>query len=102
MRRAESFNAGQYREHSMDEQRQQRTEEAQTPFTDFWEMRAKLTSKMTRPDPDGEEEIQSVGNPPAQPVAGEPISSAARDRQRALTARLMEQACEPENLNRAY
>jgi RNA-directed DNA polymerase len=86
----------------MDERRQQRTEEAETPFTDFWEMRAKLTSKVTRPDPDGEEVIQSVGNPRVQPVAGEPISSAARDRQRALTARLMEQACEPENLNRAY
>lgn len=86
----------------MDERRRQRTEEAATPFTDFWEMRAKLTSKVTRPDPDGEEVIQSVGNPRVQPVAGEPISSSARDRQRALTACLMEQACEPENLNRAY
>jgi hypothetical protein len=75
----------------MDEKRQQRTEEAATPFTDFWEMRAKLTPKVTRPDPDGEEVIQSVGNPPVQPVAGEPISSAARDRQRALTARQYEQ-----------
>lgn len=86
----------------MDEQRQQRTGEAATPPTGFWEMLEKLTPKVTRPDPDGEEVIQTVGNPPVQQVAGEPRSSAARDRQRALTARLMEQVCEPENLNRAY
>ncbi len=86
----------------MDEQRQQRTGEAATPRTGFWEMLEQLTPKATRPDPDGEEVVQTVGNPPVQPVAGEPRSSAARDRQRALTARLMEQVCEPENLNRAY
>ncbi|MDP9174566.1 MAG: group II intron reverse transcriptase/maturase [Planctomycetota bacterium] len=46
--------------------------------------------------------IQTVGNSPAQPVFGEPRSSAAKDRQRALRAHLMEQVCETENLNRAY
>jgi RNA-directed DNA polymerase len=86
----------------MDEQWQQRTGEAATPSTSFWEMLEKLTPKPTRPDPDGEEVIQTVGNPPVQPVFGEPRSSAAKDRQRALTAHLMEQVCETENLNRAY
>jgi hypothetical protein len=76
--------------------------------TSFWEMLEKLTPKPTRPDPDGEEVIQTVGRleaPPLMEVAspiGEPRSSAARDRQRALTAHLMEQVCGPENLNRAY
>jgi RNA-directed DNA polymerase len=98
----------------MDEQkRQQRTgetREALPPSASrptYWEMLEKLTPKATCPDPDGEEVVQTVGNPQAQPVqaqplAGEPRSSAARDRQRALTARLMEQVCEAENLNRAY
>ena len=80
------------------------------PSTCFWEMLQKLTPQATRPDPDGEEVVQTVGNPqvqPAsagvrQPVAGEPRSSTAKDRQRALTAHLMEQVCEAENLNRAY
>ncbi len=84
-RRAESFNPRQYRNNSMDEQRQQRTEEAATLPTGFWEMLEKLTPKTTRPDPDGEEVVQTVGNPPAEPVHGEPRSSAAKDRQRALT-----------------
>src|SRR4051812_39227877 len=91
----------------MDEKRQQRTEEASTPPTSIWEMLAKLTPLRPRPDPDGEEVIQTVGNPQAepvqaQPVAGESPSSTAKARQRALTAHLMEQVCEPENLNRAY
>jgi RNA-directed DNA polymerase len=87
----------------MDEQkRQQRTDGAATPRTGYWEMLDKLTPKQTRPDPDGEEVIQTIGNPLVQPAAGEPKSSAARDRQRTLTARLMEQVCEAENLNRAY
>ena len=93
----------------MDDKRQQRTGEAatearasQTPRTGFWEMLEKLTPKPTRPDPDGEEVVQTVGNPRVQPAVGEPRSSAAKDRQRALTARLMEQVCEAENLNRAY
>ena len=37
----------------------------------------------------------------APPPVEEPESSTARDRQRALTARLMEQVCEPANLDRA-
>jgi RNA-directed DNA polymerase len=93
----------------MDEQRQQRKRQGATPDTGFWEMLEKLTPQVTRPDPDGAEVIQSIGNSPAQPVKREalpsfeePRSSAAKDRQRALTARLMEQVCEPENLNRAY
>ena len=72
------------------------------PPAGFWEMLEKLTPKPTRPDPDGAEVIQSVGNPEASPPVGEPRSSTARDRQRALTAHLMERVCEPENLNRAY
>jgi len=100
----------------MDEKkRQQRTSEAReealplpTSRPTYGEMLEKLTPKATRPDPDGEEVVQTVGNPEAQPpereaspLLGEPQSSAARDRQRALTARLMEQVCEAENLNRA-
>jgi hypothetical protein len=89
------------RDNSMDEQRQQRKHQAATPGTGFWEMLEKLTPKLTRPDPDGEEVIQTVGKAEALPPVGEPRSSAARDRQRALTAHLMEQVCEPENLDRA-
>ena len=101
----------------MDEQRQQRKQEAEAPPASIWEMLAKLTPLRPRPDPDGEEVIQTVGNPrtePTQakpmqaeptrenPVAGESPSSTAKDRQRALTTHLMEQVCETENLNRAY
>ena len=87
----------------MDEQeRQQRPGEKATSRPTYWEMREKLTPKVTRPDPDGEEVIQTVGQAQVLPGSGEPRSSAARNRQRALTARLMEQACEAENLNRAY
>jgi RNA-directed DNA polymerase len=86
----------------MDEKRQQRTGGAAMPRTGFWEMLEKLTPQATRPDPHGEEVIQTVGNPPAlAPPVEESKSSAAKDRQRALTAHLMEQVCEPENLNRA-
>jgi RNA-directed DNA polymerase len=93
----------------MDEQRQQTTAEVSTPPTGFWEMLEKLTPKLTRPDPDGEEVVQTIGRPPVQPAdmeasprIGEPPSSAAKARQRALTSHLMEQVCEPANLNRAY
>ena len=93
----------------MDEQRQQRTAEVSTPPTSFWEMLEKLTPKPTRPDPDGEEVVQTIGRPLVQPAdmeasprIGEPPSSAAKARQRALTSHLMEQVCEPANLNRAY
>ena len=89
--------------------RQQRTGEVTeealplpTPRPTYWEMLERLTPKATRPGPDGEEVVQTVGNPEAQPPVGEPQSSAARNRQRALTAHLMEQVCQPENLNRAY
>jgi len=47
------------------------------------------------PDPGGTDAIQPAG-------PGESHASTAKERQRALTARLMEQACEPANLNRAY
>jgi RNA-directed DNA polymerase len=92
----------------MDEKRQQRTGGAAMSRTGFWEMLEKLTPQATRPDPHGEEVIQTVGNPQAAavgrevtPSVEESKSSAAKDRQRALTAHLMEQVCEPENLNRA-
>src|SRR5579862_696986 len=93
----------------MDDAEPQRTREAQTPRPTFWEMLEKLTPGVPRPGPDGEEVIRTVGTPQATPSAREvppPVeeqrSSAAKDRQRALTARLMERVCEPENLNRAY
>lgn len=93
----------------MDDTEQQRTPEAKGPRRTYWEMLDELTLKVPRPDPDGEEVFQTVGTPEATPLAQEAVppveeqrSSTAKDRQRALTARLMEQACEPENLNRAY
>ena len=94
----------------MDDSRQQRPTEAAKPPTTIWEMLAKLTPLATRPDPDGEEVFQSAGKAetgvpiPEAPVAAfeESKSSAARDRQRTLTAHLMERVCETENLNRAY
>ena len=59
-------------------------------------MPEKLTPKATRPDPEGEEVFQTIGTPEAKaPVreAGPPVeeqrSPAAKDRQRALTARLI-------------
>ena len=98
----------------MDDTEQQRTAGAATPRTGFWEMLERLTPKVTRHDPDGEVVIRTVGNPPApagsppatvgagvNPPFEERRSSAAKDRQRALTARLMEQVCSPENLDRA-
>jgi RNA-directed DNA polymerase len=47
------------------------------------------------PDPGGTDAIQPAG-------PGESHASTAKERQRALTARLMEQVTEPANLNRAY
>ncbi len=78
----------------MSDQRPQRTEEAKPPTT-FWEMLEKLTPQVPRPDPGGEEVVQPAGLAESQPLT-------AKDRQRALTAHLMEQVCETENLNRAY
>ncbi len=93
----------------MDDTEQQRTPEAKGPRRTYWEMLDELTPKVPRPDPDGEEVFQTVGTPEATPPVQEAVppveeqrSSAAKDRQRALTARLMEQVCEPANLNRAY
>lgn len=78
----------------MSDQGQQRTEGSRPPTT-FWEMLQKLTPGATRPDPGGEEVVQPAG-------LGESSSLTAKDRQRALTAHLMEQVCKTENLNRAY
>lgn len=93
----------------MDDTEQQRTDKAVTPCTNFWEMFAKLTPIVARPDSNGEEVFQTMEHPQPQaagredkPPVEEQRSSAAKDRKRALTARLMEQVCEPENLNCAY
>ena len=77
----------------MDDHGQQRTREA--TLTGFWEMLEKLTPQVTRHEEDGKEVVQAV-------LIEEFPSSAAKDRQRALTASLMEQVCQPANLNRAY
>jgi RNA-directed DNA polymerase len=77
----------------MDDQGQQRTPEA--TLTGFWEMLEKLTPQATRHDEDGKEVVQAV-------LIEKFPSSAAKDRQRALTASLMERVCQPANLNRAY
>jgi len=59
------------------------------------EMPAKLTPAAPNPASGGAEVVQPAS-------AGKSQSSTAKERQRALTARLMEQVCEPANLNRAY
>ena len=58
-------------------------------------MPARLTPAQPIPDPGGTEVVQ-----PSRP--GESQTSTAKERQRALTAGLMEQVCGPANLNRAY
>lgn len=58
-------------------------------------MPARLTPAEPIPDPGGAEVVQAAG-------PGKSETSTAKQRQRALTARLMEQVCEPANLNRAY
>lgn len=58
-------------------------------------MPAKLTPAEPIPVPGGAEVVQPAS-------LGKPQASTAKERQRALTARLMEQVCEPANLNRAY
>jgi RNA-directed DNA polymerase len=65
------------------------------------EMPAKLTPAQPIPDASGKEVIRPAARE-ALPSAGQSSSLAAKERQRALTARLMEQVCQPENLNRAY
>jgi RNA-directed DNA polymerase len=59
------------------------------------EMPARLTSAQPIPDAGGEEVVQAAD-------IEKPLSLTAKERQRALTAHLMEQVCEPANLNRAY
>ena len=59
------------------------------------EMPAKLTLANPIHDSGGKEVVQAAD---AEKSSG----STAKERQRALTARLMEQVCEPANLNRAY
>jgi RNA-directed DNA polymerase len=59
------------------------------------EMPARLTPAQPIPDAGGKEAVQAA-------AIGESPSLAAKERQRALTAHLMEQVCEPANLNRAY
>jgi RNA-directed DNA polymerase len=58
-------------------------------------MPARLTPAQPIPEVSGKE-VAQAGTPGKSP------SLAAKERQRALTARLMEQVCEPDNLNRAY
>jgi RNA-directed DNA polymerase len=75
------------RKDSMESERQQRST--------FWETLEKLTPKVTRHEAGGEEVI------PSSP-SEEPQLASAYNRDRALTSTLMEQVCEPANLNRAY
>jgi len=63
---------------------------------------ARLTPAQPIPDAGGNEVVQAAANREALPPFGESPSLTANERQRALTAHLMEQVCEPENLNRAY
>lgn len=58
-------------------------------------MPARLTPAQPIPGAGGEEVVQPA-------ASGESPSPTAKQRQRALTARLMEQVTEPANLNRAY
>ena len=58
-------------------------------------MPARLTPAQPIPDAGGKEVVRAT-------AIGESPSLTAKERQRALTARLMEQVCEPANLNRAY
>src|SRR6202000_354192 len=85
---AESFNPGQFPANSMSEQTRQ------TDRIDR-EMPARPTPAQPIPDARGKEVIQAV-------AIGQSPSLAAKERQRALTSHLMEQVCEPANLNRAY
>ena len=59
------------------------------------EMRSKLTPATPDPDADGKGVTRAV-------APGVSHAPTAKERQRALTARLMEQVTEPANLNRAY
>lgn len=76
--------------------------EEQQPKMTFWELMDQLYPNASRPDPGSEEVIQPSGNREAPPPFEELQPLTAKARQRALTASLMEQVCEPANLNRAY
>jgi RNA-directed DNA polymerase len=76
--------------------------EEQQPKRTFWELMDHLHPNASRPDPGSEEVIQPSGNREAPPPFEELQPLTAKARQRALTASLMEQVCEPANLNRAY
>src|SRR2546426_4386514 len=65
-------------------------------------MPARLTPAQPIPDAGGKEVVQAAANREAPPPFGESSTLTAKERQCALTARLMEQVCEPANLNRAY
>jgi len=66
------------------------------------EMPARLTPAQPIPDARGKEVVQAAANREAPPPPGQSPSLAAKERQRALTAHILEQVCEPANLNRAY
>jgi RNA-directed DNA polymerase len=75
----------------------------QQPKKTFWELMDQLHPNASRPDPGSAEVIQPSGNQEATPPFEELQSPlTAKARQCALTASLMEQVCEPANLNRAY
>jgi RNA-directed DNA polymerase len=65
-------------------------------------MPARLTPAEPIPGAGGEEVVRPAAHREALPPFEESHPSTAKGRQRALTARLMEQVTEPANLNRAY
>lgn len=69
-------------------------QERQTKMS-LWELVESLRPRVQRHDEGGEEVIQAS-------ASVEPRKTSAYDRDRALTSSLMEQVCEPANLNRAY
>jgi RNA-directed DNA polymerase len=77
-------------------------DETRPQKTTFWEFVDQLHPGTPGLGPGSAEVIQPSGNQEAVPPVEEPPSSTAKARQRALTAHLMEQVCEPANLNRAY
>jgi len=69
-------------------------QERQTTTT-FWEFVENLSPQVNRHDDEGKEVIQARASVESQ-------SASAYDRDRALTSSLVEQVCQPANLNRAY
>jgi hypothetical protein len=70
--------------------------------TDFWEMLEKLTPKVTRHDEGGKEVIQASASVESQPTSAYDRDRALTSVVAAVTTTLMEQVCQPANLNRAY